>query len=188
MHRSLRNFFVATALVGGLALPSLAVAGMSVTGKPAVSFNAEGSPGFLDIEGTTSSITAADDGTTLTLTVPMSTVKTGIDLRDEHMNNEYVQIASHPNAVMTLKKADVKWPTASGEKTSGTVAGTFNIHGQSQAVNIGYNISKTTSGYKVAASFKFDCSKSGITIPAYMGVTVDPKMSAKATLELADAP
>lgn len=188
MTRSFRNLLVATALVGGLALPTLAAAGLKTTGKPAVSFFAEGSPGFLDIEGTTSSLTTADDGTTLTFTVPMSTVKTGIDLRDDHMNNEYVQIAQYPNAVMTIKKADVKWPDATTAKTSGTVAGTFTFHGQGQPVNIAYNASKTSAGMKVSASFKFDCSKSGVTIPAYMGVTVDPKMEAKVTLELADAP
>lgn len=188
MNRSLRNFLVATVLVGGLALPTIAAAGLKTTGKPAVSFFAEGSPGFLDIEGTSSTLTTTDDGTKLTFTVPMSTVKTGIDLRDDHMNNEYVQIATYPNAVMTLNKADVKWPDASTSKTSGTVAGTFNIHGKDQAVSVAYTINKTSSGHKVSSSFKFDCSKAGITIPAYMGVTVDPKMEAKVTLELADAP
>ena len=39
----------------------------SVAGKPKVSFHAEGSPGALDIEGTTADLRVGDDGKTLTV-------------------------------------------------------------------------------------------------------------------------
>lgn len=186
---SIRPFrpLLAAALVAALAAP-VAHAAMKVDGKPKISFFAQGSPGFLDIEGTTSTITAADDGTKLTFTVPMSTVTTGIELRDEHMNNEYVKVAQFPNAVLSVPKASVQWGTNVGEKKSGTVSGEFTIHGVTKPVTVTYTTSKTKTGWKVTGKFEFDVAAHGIAIPSYLGVTVDPKMKAEVALDLVDAP
>ena len=92
--------------LAGLALalitvsPAVADAAIKVDGKPKIAFFADGSPGFLSLEGDTNPMTAADDGTKLIFTVPMSSVKTGIEMRDGHMNNEYVDVAHFPNAVL----------------------------------------------------------------------------------------
>jgi polyisoprenoid-binding protein YceI len=185
---TIRSTLLRVALVGALLVPAVAMAGMSVTGKPKIAFFATGSPGFLDIEGTSSSMTATDDGSTLTFVVPMSTVSTGISMRDDHMNNEYVQIGQYPNATLAIAKSGVTWPAASGEKKSGTVSGNFTVHGVTKPVSVSYTATKTSTGYKVTGKFNFDVAQHGITIPAYLGVTVDPKMKAEVTVDLADAP
>jgi polyisoprenoid-binding protein YceI len=175
------------ALGAALLFPAVASAALKVDGKPKVTFYAVGSPGFLDIEGVAGTMTAADDGTKLTFTVPMSSVHTGIDLRDEHMNSKYVLVDKFPNAILTLNKADVKWPSATvGESNDGTAKGTFNIHGQDQPVDVTYTVAKSKTGYRVRAKFNFDTTKSGIDIPSYLGVTVDPKMRAEVTTDLID--
>lgn len=184
MTSPLRNFLVAAAIALTVATPVYAA--MRVDGKPKVSFFATGSPGWLDIEGVASSMSAADDGTKLTFTVPMTSVSTGIDMRDDHMNNEFVQVDKFPNAVLSFAKADVKWPAAGGPATDGTVNATFNAHGTDEAVSVTYNIQSGKTGYKVKAKFNFDASKHGISIPSYMGVTVDPKMRAEVTTDLVD--
>lgn len=178
--------FTSLALGVALLAPASADAAMRVDGKPKVSFFAVGSPGFLDIEGVTSAMTATDDGTRLTFTVPMESVKTGIDFRDSHMNEHYVETAKFPNATLSLPRADVKWPANVGETADGTVKATFNVHGQDQAVDVGYNVAKTKTGYRVKAKFNFDTARSGIAIPSYLGVTVDPKMKAEVTTDLVD--
>ncbi|MDP2315488.1 MAG: YceI family protein [Pseudomonadota bacterium] len=191
MNRSapwIRRALVAAAIVGSAAMlaPSLAHAAMTVSGKPKISFFATGSPGFLDIEGESSTVTTTDDGTRLTFVVPMTTVSTGIDMRDSHMNDEYVQVAQFPNATLSLAKADVKWPAALAESATGTITGTFNVHGIDQPIDVTYTTKKSKTGYRVNAKFAFDCSKHGIAIPAYMGVTVDPKMTAEVQVDLVD--
>ncbi len=178
----------AAALVAALALPLAANAALKVDGKPKVSFFATGSPGFLDIEGTTNTVTAADDGTKLSFTVPMTSVKTGIDLRDEHMNNEYVKVAEFPNAILTVDKAAVQWGANVGEKKQGTVPGEFTVHGVAKPVTVAYTTQKSKSGWRVTGKFDFDVAQHGIAIPSYLGVTVDPKMRAEVTLDLLDAP
>jgi polyisoprenoid-binding protein YceI len=179
---------LAAALVAALALPLAANAALKVDGKPKVSFLATGSPGFLDIEGVTNTVSATDDGTKLSFTVPMASVKTGIDLRDEHMNDKYVQVAQFPNAVLVLDKAGVQFGTALAEKKSGSVTGQFAIHGVAKPVTVAYTTQKSKTGWRVTANFTFDVSQHGIEIPAYLGVTVDPKMKSEVTLDLVDAP
>lgn len=184
MSSPLRTFLAAAALV--LTLAPSAYAAIRVDGKPKVSFFATGSPGWLDIEGVASSISAADDGTKLTFTVPMTSVSTGIGMRDDHMNKEFVQVDKFPNAILSFAKADVTWPAAGGAATEGSVNATFNIHGVDQPVTVTYNVGSTKTGYRVKAKFNFDASAAGISIPSYMGVTVDPKMRSEVTLDLVD--
>jgi hypothetical protein len=174
-------------LLTGLTLSTPAWAGMTLSGAPKLSFFAQGSPGFLDIEGVTNTMQVADDGTTITFTVPMSTVSTGIGLRDDHMNNEFVEVAKFPNAVLSIKKADIPWPVNVGEAAKGTAAGTFTIHGVTNTAQVTYTAKKSKAGYHVTASFPFDIGQHGISVPSYLGITVAPAMRAEVTLDLVSA-
>lgn len=181
--------FVPAALLSLLlALPVLAEAGMSIEGKPKATFFATGSPGFMSIEGVTSTMKLADDGTHLTFTVPMATVDSGISLRDEHMNKNYVQIDKYPDVVIAFPKADVKWPTAAAPSSTGTVKGTFTAHGVTQPANIEYTLTKTKTGYRVKSKFAFNTTSHGMVIEPYMGISFDPNMYATVNVDLVDAP
>ena len=182
---NIRGTLLAASLLSALALPLVAEAAMQAGSKVKVAFFASGSPGFLDIEGDSNTLTVADDGTKLSFTVPMKSVHTGIDMRDDHMNNEYVDVAHFPNAVLTFAKADVKWPDV-GATSKGSVKATFNIHGQDQAVSVDYTIKHAGTTYSVSAKFNYDASAYGIQIPSYMGITVDPKQRAEVNLDLID--
>jgi polyisoprenoid-binding protein YceI len=169
-----------------LLLPAIAWAGAAVQGAPKVSFHAEGSPGALDIEGTTSQLQVRDDGTTLTFAVGLDSVTTGIGVRDHHMKDEYAQTSLYPEATLTVPRAAIHWPVAVGEASPGVVTGTFTAHGVSQPAQVKYQVKKTKTGDRISAEFDFDVSRHGIAIPSYLGVTVDPKMHAEATFDLTD--
>lgn len=171
-----------------LALPVLADAAMTMQGKPKISFFATGSPGFMSIEGVSSTMTVKDDGQRITFSVPMSTVDSGISLRDEHMNNNYVQIDKFPNAVIDLARADVKWPQNAGEAVDGTVTANFTIHGVTKPVTVSYNNARTKTGWRVKAKFDYNVNDHGIFIEPYMGISFDAKMYATVTVDLADVP
>ena len=187
MTRQTSRLPLALALIGALLSPAADAGFTGATGVK-VKFFATGSPGFLDIVGETTTLAVADDGTKLAFTVPMASVKTGIDDRDDHMNNKYVQIAQFPNAVLTVDKAAITWPANLGDKTKGKAKADFNIHGQSQPVEIEWTAQKSKTGHRVTGKFNFDVSKSGISIPDYLGVTVDAKMKAEVQADLTDAP
>ncbi len=185
---------VVRGLLGGFAALALALvfagpadAAVGISGKPKVSFFAAGSPGALDIEGASSDLRVSDDGTMLVFTVAMASVHTGIDMRDEHMNAKFVEIGKFPDAILTVGKADILWPMTLAEAKTGTANATFNIHGADQPVTLEYTIQKSKTGHRVRTKFSFDVTKSGIAIPDYLGITVDPKMHAQVTVDLIDA-
>ncbi|MEN0067185.1 MAG: YceI family protein [Myxococcota bacterium] len=168
----------------GLLLVGLTHAGsFKITGKPKVTFHAEGSPGFLTFEGITRSLTVQDDGDRLTFTVPMDTVKTGIELRDQHMREKYVQTAEFPNVELTLDRAAVDWPSA-GARTQGELTAQFVAHGVSRDVAVTYELREKKGQLEARAEFAFDTSEHGIDIPSYLGVTIKPAMRAEVVVIL----
>jgi polyisoprenoid-binding protein YceI len=184
--RTFRVAAAVTALVLGLASATAEAGTLRLAGVPKVSFFAKGSPGALDIEGKTSTLVFTDDGTTLTFKVPMATVKTGIELRDQHMRDNYVEVAKYPEVTLTFPKADVKWPAAEGEETTGTITGSFTAHGATQPIEITYTVKSGKKGLAVEAGFPYDVTQYGIAIPSYLGVTIDPAQRAEVKILLLD--
>lgn len=184
----MKNPCFAALLLGGLLFAPDTQASTQISGKPKVVFFATGSPGALDIEGVSDAVSLVDDGTNLTFTVPMDTVKSGIDLRDHHMNEKYVETGKFPNVTLVFPRAGLQWPVALKEAKSGTITAAFTAHGVTKDVQLGYDIRKSKTGYRVKAKFPFNAGDYGIAIPAYLGITVDPVMRAEASLDLTDAP
>lgn len=171
-------------LVALVTAPAPALAALSVTGTPKVSFDATGT--VMDMQGISKVVKLTDDGQQLVFTVPMATVSTDNALRDDHMLNKYVEVAKFPEVSVTLPKSALKLPAADGEKLKGSATGTFTARGISQPVTVSYSAKKSGAVTKLEANFNFDVSTHGIAIPDYMGVTIDPKMKASATVELID--
>jgi polyisoprenoid-binding protein YceI len=175
-------------LILSLLFAGVAHGDASLAGTPKVSFHAEGSPGALDIEGNTTDLRVADDGTALTFTVPLDSVTTGIKLRDHHMQADYAQTNLFPNATLTLDRTAITWPSDVGQSANGVADGTFTVHGVALPAQVSYVAKRTKTGTRLTGEFDFDVSRHGIEIPSYLGVTVDPKMHAKATIDLLGVP
>jgi YceI-like domain len=182
------RFLSAALLAIALLSPAVADAGMKIEGKPKASFYLSGSPGFLSIEGVTSTMTLVDDGTRLVFTVPMSTVSSGIALRDSHMNKNYVHVDQFPNVILDIARADVVWPTEVGKTSTGKAAANFTAHGVMLPTSVAYDVTKTKTGYRVKGKFEFNTTAHGMVIEPYMGVSFDPDMYATVVVDLADVP
>ena len=165
-------------------LPSTAHAELTLTGTPKISFHAKGPAGF-NIDGSSSSMTLIDNGSTLKMSVPMDSVETGIELRDEHMR-DYAGADAHPAVSLELPLSALALPAEKGDKTNGVITGTFTCNGQSQPVEVSWTLKKGGSDYTLNGSFNFNTESHGIEIPNYMGITVDPAMSASAKLKLVE--
>ena len=161
-----------------------ALAGFKIEGKPKVLFNATGSPGFLTFEGVTRDITLVDDGEKLVFTVPVDTLDTGIEVRDDHMRRTYVQTDQFPNVVITLPRAEVKWPESGSSE--GTVKGVFQLHGVDKEVELTYAIKRVKEAYRVKATFPFNTTEHGIEIPSYLGITIAAEMDGEVVVELVE--
>jgi polyisoprenoid-binding protein YceI len=150
-----------------VALASVGVAQAKLAGSGGeVSFTATG-PAGLKIVGTTSQIAIKEDGANVVVSVPLSSVDTGIALRNKHMKEKYLEVDKYPNAELTVARSAVK-------EGSGSAQGTMKIHGQSKPVTFNYNAKKAGEGFAVDGTVHININEYGVEVPSYLGVTVKP--------------
>jgi polyisoprenoid-binding protein YceI len=125
----------AAVLLLAVAAPLVASAKLKRTGDASTAFKVAG-PAGLTIEGRTSEMTVADDGTTVTLTVPLNNVTTGIALRDQHTKNA-LEVAKYPTTTLVVARSDLKFPAAEAE-ASGDARGKMTLHGVTKDVTFHY--------------------------------------------------
>ena len=126
---------------------------VAVTLSPAGSFVAKSEKGRGFVEKAGSKLTAKE------LTVEVGTLKTDIDLRDEH----FQQRLGGPKAKVVLKNAQ-------GENGKGTA--TLVVNGKEKPVTFAFK----ESGSKVVARFAVKPSDFGISDVKYMGIGVEDKV------------
>ena len=151
-----------------------AFAGWTVTGDTKASFKAKTTP-MGTIEGSTQEMVIKDDGKVVTFVVKLAKLTTGIDLRDNHMRDKFLQVQDFPVATLEVPHDAIKIPESGS--SSGDGKGTFTVHGQSKKdVPFNYTVNKKGKSLAVTATFKVNVKDHGIDIPIYMGVTMKPEV------------
>ncbi|RYG63316.1 YceI family protein, partial [bacterium] len=169
MRRSASTAFLG--LVSALVFaPALAFAAFTKTGTPQVTFLATG-PGGLKIEGKTSELNVAEEGGNVKISVPLANVDTGINLRNKHMREKYLETDKFPNAELTVARSALQLPE-DGKEVSGTANGQLTIHGQTKPVAVRYTNRRSGKTYDVQGSTRVNMNEYGVTVPSYLGVTV----------------
>lgn len=157
-----------------LLAPFTADASLATSGTSSVTFAATG-PAGMRIVGTTSDLSVAGDAQNVTVTVPLSNLKTGIDLRDRHMREKYLEVGKYPNAELVVAKSAIRMPAAGGD-SSGDASGTMKLHGKTKAVSFHYVARREGGAMKVGGTVRVDMRDYGIDMPSYMGVNVKPEV------------
>lgn len=178
-----RDRFLSRLLGGGalLALASFALVAAAALGKSGTSdagFHALGPAGF-KIDGTTSELGLADDGTTVTITVPLAKVKTRLELCDKHYK-ELLEVDKYPTATLKVPRASLKL----GE---GDVKGSLTLHGQTKDVNVHYEAKKSGDTYDVKGRSRLNINNFGMKTPTYLGVAVKPDVDIYANFQAKDS-
>jgi polyisoprenoid-binding protein YceI len=135
----------------------------------------------MNIDGKTSEVGVADDGTTVTITVGLKSITTGISLRDEH-TKKYLETDSYPNATLAVARASLKLP-GGGE---GDAPGKMTIHGQTKDVTFHYVANKSGDTLDVKGTTKVNMNDYGIKTPSYLGVSVKPDVDVFANFQAKD--
>jgi polyisoprenoid-binding protein YceI len=156
----------------GLAFPLLAHAALSGTGTPSVSFTASG-PGGMKIVGTTSDLSVASTPDMITVNVPLARLTTGIGLRDSHMRDKYLEVATYPAATLAVPRASLNVPQA-GAQAEGDAVGTLTLHGRSKPTTFHYVLRHDGAEYAVTGALRANMKDFGIEVPVYLGVGVKP--------------
>lgn len=142
-----------------------------------VSFAAKANVGMV-IEGSTSTVTVDEDPKNVTVVVPLVGLSTGVDLRDKHMKDNYLEVAKFPEAKLVVERACLALPEAGAK--AGECAGAFTLHGQTKGVTVTYKASVAGGATEVDANFTVNFVDHGVAEPKYMGIKVKPTVEVKA--------
>ena len=165
-----------------LTIAAVAHASLQQIGNADVSFQAAG-PGGLKINGSCSGFTAKEAGGTLTMKVNLSSIKTGIGLRDKH-TKKALNTEKHGDAVMTVKRSDLQMPEDKKTK-EGSAPAQLTINGKTKKATIKYQAKRTGSDYHVQGLTTIDYTQ-WIEEQCYLGVCVDKDVKIKAKFKLRD--
>jgi polyisoprenoid-binding protein YceI len=176
-------------VVGTIALTTMsfaviAHAKLARTGSASVKFHADTNVPLLSVDGTSNQLTVGDDGTSLTVSVPLGTLSTGIGLRDTHMKNA-LEADKFPNAELTVARSAINFP-AQGASASGTAQGTMKLHGQSKPISFGYTVKRDGSGYHVTTgSMTVNMNDFGIFVKkgSIIPATVKPNVGVQVSFD-----
>ncbi len=138
-----------------------------------VEFTAKGFPTFITIKGVGEGLTGSMEveGKIIKeaiFTFPLKTLKTGMDLRDEHMHEKYLETQKYPLAKLILPSFELK--------DSGTIQATLKLHNVEKEIEVHYEASKSDK-LKVTATFQIILADFGIEIPSFQGITVAKEIS-----------
>lgn len=142
-------------------------------------FDAVGNPGFLSIAGEKGKVTGkyvkSNDKITGSFDVDLNTLETGMELRDKHMKEKYLEVGKYPKASLTI--LNVALPKDGYLKFTGKLS----LHGKTKEIN-GDCLIKDVVNFE--CKFKINLPDYGIAIPDWKGVTVAKDVSLVISLVL----
>lgn len=136
-----------------------------------VSFEMQGNPGFLAIEGTGAKVYGnlrVENGKhTGVFDVNLEKFDTGIALRNKHMREKYLEIDKYPTAKFWLK------PVSIPKQGYFNFEGKLTLHGVKKKIDgVAY-----LNGEQIEAKFNILMSDFGIQKAEYRGVGIDDKIT-----------
>lgn len=181
MHHH-RFVFLFSAAAAALSIAANdASAKLSKVGDANVSFTATG-PAGLKIVGTTRDLSVAEDGQSVTVTVPLRGLDTKIELRNKHMREKYLEVEKFPNAVLVVPRAEL----AQGDSVSAEANGTMKLHGRERPVRFRYTAKKAGSKTTVSGTVRLNIKDFGIEEPSFMGASVKPDVEVATGFDVVD--
>ena len=182
MTRTIKHCFSIglTLLAFAMAAPSSAALS---NGETKVAFTATG-PGGLTFVGKSSSASLKENGNTVVVSVKLDTLVTGIDLRDRHMKEKYLETGKYPVAILEVDKTKLQLPT--GNTVNATVDGKLTLHGVTRPVKVSYHADGDAKRAKVDGTMHINMKEFKIEVPSYLGVTVKPNVDIEVKLAVFD--
>ena len=168
----------------GVSLTSLvAAARFTQSGGGSATFTAAG-PAGLKIEGKTSDVTVSEADGKLGVTVDLTTLKTGIDLRDEH-TKKALETDRCPKTTLVVARDQLQNP-GDGEEKSGSADGQLTLHCVTRPVKVNYKVKNEGGVRKASGWMALNMKDFGIDPPSYAGVGVKPDVKISTQFSVKD--
>jgi polyisoprenoid-binding protein YceI len=175
--------FCVVALFASVAPPA-ALAKLSQTGTASAQFkDAESVPGAF-LTGTTTRVTLADDGTTVTLTVQLESLKTSQSLYDKQLRST-LEVGTYPTASFKVTRKSLRF-LSSRSSASGAASGSLTLHGATKPVKFKYHATLTNATYRVTLTASIDDGEFGIKFLSLLGVSYNQEVQLSSTFSAID--
>lgn len=136
-----------------------------------ISFVAKGRPAFLKVKGESKAVTGnvkvqgESENATGTISLKVDTLKTGIELRDDHMVNKYLEVGKYPEAKVSFNNVPLKAGTE--------VLVDLDLHGQTKTVPFKLSeLIKSDKALVLKGTLALNISDFRIEVPSYQGITI----------------
>lgn len=138
------------------------------TGKPAmIKINGQGS-------GPVGTLTSEKDKISGTLKVDLNSLKTGIELRDDHTKNKYLEVSKFPNAEITFKEfaPTTKVSGLTDKEVEVPFTGQLTLKGKTGDIQGIAKLKKVGQKLSGTAEFNVKIMTFLETLPSYSGIKV----------------
>jgi polyisoprenoid-binding protein YceI len=158
--------------------------------KSDVEFFAVGKPSLLKINGTggklIGNLELEKNQIKGRLKVKLDEFTTGIDLRDRHMKEKYLETAKFSEAWIEVEKIDLPEDFLSVKKVYSAVPfqGKLSLHGVEKSIKGTADVDTSKDGPSVSTEFKVLVSDFKIDIPTYLGIKVADEVTIKTRMNL----
>lgn len=157
----------------------VAAAKLSKTGAAEGGFHSKG-PAGLSIDGKTSEVEVADDGTAVTVTIKLGNIDTGMGIRNDH-TKEDLEVSKYPTASIKVARSALKLTGGEGD-----TKGSLTVHGQTKDVTFHYVANKSGDTLDVKGSTTINVGDYGVKPRSYVGVSIKPDVVIYANFQAKD--
>ncbi len=178
--------FLIITIVASLALP-FAQAATQYQFQPdagKVVFKTKGWPNLVTIKGEGKGVAgnlSEDTGKVSgEITFQLAQLKTGIELRDNHMKDTYLEVKKHPVAKIKLTNLEVPKDLDGSFEFKGMMT----LHGVEKQVSGQAELENDSGKLKLIAEIPIKLSDFKIAIPSYQGITVAEKVNISISSEV----
>ncbi|OYZ23553.1 MAG: hypothetical protein B7Y39_04400 [Bdellovibrio sp. 28-41-41] len=158
--------------------------------KSEVEFFAVGKPSLIKINGTggklTGSLELDKNQIKGRIKVKLDELTTGIDRRDQHMKEKYLETTKFSEAWIEIEKIELPEDFLKVKKVYSAVPfqGKLSLHGEEKPVKGTADVDTTKASPSVSTEFKVLVSDFKIDIPTYLGIKVADEVTIKTRMDL----
>lgn len=126
---------------------------------------------------------AALTGAHGSVAVRVASIRTGIDLRDEHLRSEtWLDATRFPNATFELERVTGATALTQGTEARVTLHGRFTVHGRTRAVSATARVTWSGNSIRVRARFRIRLTEHGVSIPSIVELKVSDEITVDVNL------
>lgn len=140
-----------------------------------ISFVAKGKPSFIKAKGNVllkeADIKLNGNNVVGSFIVDLTTLDSGIELRDDHVKNKYIDVKKFPLAKITFNESDLQVDSSSKK-----VKAILEFHGVKKPVELTMTCEKNKKIIHLSGSFSLSLTQFEVELPSFQGITAAEKV------------